>query len=70
MSLPRKLSIHKESPNYNADALARVDAVFVDGTHVPNCVAYDKDAGWAFGKHPETKVWMPRVHGKVEVTEK
>ena len=70
MTLPRKLSIVKLSPDYNQEALGRVDKVFVDGEHIPDCVAYDKDAGWAFGKNPKTKSWQEKVYGVVKVTER
>lgn len=67
--LPRKLAISPHSPNYNKDALDRVDQVHVDGVHIPRCVAYDMDAGWAFGMD-EKRNWLPRVYGVVTVTEK
>lgn len=65
MTAPRKLSIHPISPNYNKDAIAAVDKVFVNSEHLPDCVAYDMDAGWAFNKIDG--VWQPRKHGEVTV---
>lgn len=63
---PRRLSVSEISPNYDKEAIRRIDRVVVDGVHVPECVAYDMDAGWAFGK--KDGVWQPRVHGTVTVT--
>lgn len=68
MTAPRKLSTVKISPHYDMDAALKVDKVFVDGVHIPNVVAYDMDAGWAFGL--KDKCWQPKVHGAVTVTEK
>jgi hypothetical protein len=65
MIAPRKLSIHPISPSYDKEAVKMVDKVFVDDVHIPNCVAYDMDAGWAFGK--ENGSWMPRKYGVVTV---
>lgn len=65
--IPRRLSINATSPFYDRAALDKVDRVFVDGVHVPNCVAYDMDAGWAFGK--ANGYWQPRVYGVVTVKE-
>lgn len=62
---PRKLSTIPVSPNFNRDACALVDKVFVDGEHVPNCAAYDMDAGWAFSII--NGVWQPKKHGTVTV---
>lgn len=67
--VPRKLSVHPRSPNYNADALKRVDKVFVDGVYLPKCYAYDMDAGWAFA-YRDNGTWAPKIHGVVTVTEK
>lgn len=64
-SFPRKLSTNKASPHYNMEAARMVDKVFVDGVHVENCVAYDKDMGWAFGI--KDGIWQPKVYGKVTV---
>ena len=68
MTLPRKLSVVPSSPHYDMDTAKLVDKVFVDGVHVPNVVAYDMDAGWAFSKI--NGCWQPKVHGVVTVTEK
>lgn len=68
MIAPRKLAISPISPNYNKEALTQVDKVFVNDKHLPNCVAYDMDAGWAFAK--EGGKWMPRQHGEITVTMK
>lgn len=68
MSLPRVLAANPNSIWYNKDACERVDEVRVDGVLVPECVAYDMDKGWAFGK--KDGIWQPRVYGTVTVTEK
>lgn len=68
MTLPRRLSAHSKSPDYNLDALKRVDKVFVNGVHVPNAWFYDMDQ----------RVVVPRlkgyngtaIRGEVTVTEK
>lgn len=67
--IPRKLCVHPRSPNYNKDALTRVDKVFVDGVHIPNCYAYDMDAGWA-NTLKANGVWGPKIYGVVTVTAK
>lgn len=69
MTLPRKLSTIRISPNYNPEACKRVDRVFVDGHHFPQCVAYDMDAGWALFKG-EDGVWLPKKYGVITVTER
>jgi hypothetical protein len=66
---PRRLSISKISPNYNREAINAIDKVLVDGVLIQDCVAFDMDAGWAFGKDAN-KSWLPRVHGTVKVTYK
>lgn len=62
---PRKLSILPHSPNYNKDMLLKIHSVFVDGVHIPECVAYDMDQGWAKGR--KDKIWGPKIHGHVTV---
>jgi len=68
MTLPRKLSIIPVSPNFDRNACARVDKVYVDGVHLPDCVAYDMDAGWALKR--VNGIHQPKQHGKITVTEK
>jgi hypothetical protein len=68
MTLPRQLSIIKGMRSYNVEACGRVDRVFVDGVHLPDCIAYDMDAGWA--QNHVKGVWQPKVYGVVTVTEK
>lgn len=69
MSLPRRLSSNPVSIFFNEEACKRVDKVFVDDVHIPNCMGYDLDAGWAFSKGPDG-VWTPKVYGVVRVTER
>lgn len=68
MNAPRKLSISPVSPNYDKEAIKRVDKVFVDDVHIENCVAYDMDAGWALPMDGKTRLWKPKVYGVVKVT--
>lgn len=68
MSLPERLSIAPASPFHDAEACRRVDKVFVDGKHLPECVAYDIPAGWA--KNRVNGVWQPKIYGAIRVTEK
>lgn len=65
---PRKLSTHPASPSFDREVVKKIDKVLVDGVHVPECVAYNMDEGWAFGK--KDGIWQPRVHGVVTVTVK
>jgi hypothetical protein len=67
-SPPRQLSVVPISPFYNKEWISRIDKVSVDGVHLPNCRAYDIDAGWAAAK--ENGVFQPKVHGVVTVTVK
>jgi hypothetical protein len=62
---PRQLSSNPHSPHFDEATCRKVDKVFVDGVHVPNCVAYDMDAGWAFSKIDG--LWKPKVYGVVTV---
>lgn len=48
MEAPRKLSTIPVSPHFDKAVARKIDKVFVDGIHIPRCVAYDMDAGWAF----------------------
>lgn len=66
--LPRQLSINPRSPYFNKDACARVRKVYVNDVHLPNCYAYDMDAGWAMNQ--VNGVWQPKKHGVIKVTEK
>lgn len=61
----RKLSTVPVSPHYDKRAAMQVDRVTVDGKRIENCVAYDMDAGWAFGR--VKGIWQPKVHGEVKV---
>ena len=65
---PRVLSTSKLSRDYDADAIRKIDKVFVDGIHLPNCVAYNIDQGWAFNKIDG--LWQPRQNGAITVTVK
>lgn len=66
---PRKLSCHPSSPDYAPAAITnKIDKVYVNDVHIPNCFAYDISAGWAFSKNPVTKSWEPKVFGTVKVT--
>lgn len=65
---PRQLSTVPASPHFDADACKRVGKVYVDDVHLPDCVAYDMDAGWAFNKIKG--VWQPKVYGTIRVTGK
>lgn len=65
-TLPRRLAVSPHSPFYDKEAIAMVDRVLVDDVHVPQCVAYDMDAGWAFGKAADGS-WLPRRYGTVTV---
>jgi hypothetical protein len=40
----------------------------VDGVHLPNCIAFDQDAGWA--QQQIDGVFKPKVHGEITVTRK
>jgi hypothetical protein len=66
--LPSRLSASPISPFYNKTACQRVDKVFVNDEHLPSCIAYDIDAGWAQQKLDG--VFKPKVHGTIRVTEK
>lgn len=68
MTLPNKLSLNPKSPHYDMGEAERVDKVFVDEVHVPQCYAYDADAGWAMQIF--NGIWGPKIHGVVKVTEK
>jgi hypothetical protein len=68
MGLPRRLSSSHLSPFYNKQAIAKVDKVFLDDTHLPNCIAYDLDAGWA--QQQVNGTFMPKQYGLIRVTEK
>lgn len=68
MKAPRKLSSLPLSPSYDKHACGYVDKVFVDGVHLPDCIAYDMDEGWA--KNKIDGVWQPKKHGVVTVTMK
>lgn len=68
MTIPRKLSINPRSPHFNKEAAKRVDKVFVNDVHLPNCYAYDIDAGWA--AQSINGVWQPKKYGTIRVTEK
>lgn len=70
MSVPRKLHVSKFSPHFDAEAIKRVDKVFLDGTHKPNCIAYDMDEGWVITKDQITRVHSPKLFGTVTVTER
>jgi len=70
MALPKRLSTNPHSKHYNEAACLCIDSVFVDGEYIPNCIAYDMIAGWALGKDEKTKLWLPKAHGKVTVTER
>ena len=59
------LSLHSGYWESDAKACARVDRVYVDDVYLPECVAYDMDAGWAFNK--VNGVWQPKVYGVVRV---
>jgi hypothetical protein len=63
---PDRLSVVPVSPYYNRSICERVGRVLVDGQHVVNCVAYDRIAGWAFGKDA-SGIWTPKVYGVVTV---
>jgi hypothetical protein len=63
---PRQLSTVPASPFYDRKACDRIDRVFVDGRHVPHCVAYDMDDGWAFGKDNHG-IWQAKQRGNVTV---
>lgn len=65
MNAPRRLSAVPASPYYDADAIKQVNKVFIDGVHLPMCVAYDIDAGWAFNKIDG--LWQPKQYGKITV---
>lgn len=65
-SAPRRLSTVPSSPHYDRAACGRVLAVYVDDVLVPECVAYDMDAGWAFSRIGG--VWQPKIYGRVRVT--
>lgn len=68
MNAPRQLAVSKLSPYYDEAALKAVDKVFVDGVHLPDCLAYDMDAGWA--KNKINGVWQPKRQGVITVTMK
>lgn len=68
MNLPRRLSAVPASIFYDADAVCRVDKVYVDGVHLPDCMAYDMDAGWAHNR--VNGVFQPKVYVVVKVTSK
>lgn len=67
MQAPRRLSVSKLSPYYDKLAIEQVDRVFVSGEHIPECVAYNMDEGWAIGKDRRTRAWLPRKYGVVTV---
>lgn len=67
MTVPRQLSTNPASVHFDRAACARVDKVYVDNAYLPDCVAYDMDAGWAFNK--VDGVWQPKLYGTVRVTE-
>lgn len=67
MQAPRKLSIYKVSPHYEEAAINRIDKVFVDGVHLPNCVLYDMDRGLARAKDAKDN-WLPMQRGVITVT--
>lgn len=69
MTAPRKLSMNPRSPNFNANAIKRVDKVFVDDVLITSCYAYDVDAGWVM-QISEKGIWLPKIYGTVTVTEK
>lgn len=69
MSLPRTLSNHPLNPHFNKDALLRVDKVYVDGVHLPNCCYYSKDKHEARAMDAKRN-WLPMQHGEITVTEK
>lgn len=62
----RQLSTVLKSPHYDDIACRAVDRVYVDDVYIPQCVAYDMDAGWAFGKDYKG-IWAPKVYGVVRV---
>lgn len=68
LTLPRVLSIYHKNPHYNAEALARVDKVYVDGVLLPDCAYYNMDKGEAIGLDKKRN-WLPKVFGKITVTE-
>lgn len=65
MIAPRRLSTSPYSPYYDKDAISAVDKVFVDGAHLPNCRAYDIDAGWAAAL--ENGSYKPKIYGVIAV---
>lgn len=65
---PRRLAALPASPYYDKEALQKIDKVFVDGVHLPDCIAYSMDEGWAFNKI--AGVWQPRKLGVITVTVK
>lgn len=65
---PRHLTAIPSSPRFDKEALEKIDRVLVDGVHLPECVAYDMDAGWAFNKIDG--LWQPRKYGVITVTVK
>lgn len=67
-SLPTRLSASKISPFYDREACLKVDKVFCNEIHIPNCIAYDITAGWAQEKRDG--VFMPKVYGEIRVTER
>ncbi|QIG66731.1 hypothetical protein EVB27_061 [Rhizobium phage RHph_TM16] len=66
MSAKRRLSSSKLSPFYDEHAIAKVDKVFVNDAHLPNCIAYDMDAGWA--QQQVDGAFKPKQYGEIKVT--
>lgn len=64
---PRALNASKVSPDYNEAWLKKIDKVFVDGVHLPDCVYYDMDKGRARGLD-EKRNWLPMQYGVITVT--
>lgn len=54
------------SPYYDKEELRRIDKVFVDGEHLPNCYAYDIEGGWA--KNEIGKIMQAKKYGVITVT--
>lgn len=67
--VPRVLSAAKLSVHYNEEWLKKIDKVFVDGVHLPNCVYYSIDKGEARGLRPD-RSWGELKKGRVTVTVK
>lgn len=62
---PDQLSVASVSPFYDKDWISRIDKVFVDGVHLPNCRAYCISQGWAANR--VDGINQPKKYGKITI---